>query len=52
MGWIIEQVDANNILSKVRSGSMDYSRNNTVTKISNRKRKVPNNRNEDFLCEM
>jgi hypothetical protein len=52
MRWITEQVNANDILSKVHSDNIDNSRNNTVTRTSNKKRKAPLNRNEDFVWEM
>jgi hypothetical protein len=52
MSWITEQVNANIILSKVHSDNIDNSRNNTVTRTSNKKRKTPHNRNENFIWEM
>lgn len=52
MSWITEQVNANIILSKVHSDNIDNSRNNTVTRTSNKKRKASHNRNEDFIWEV
>jgi len=52
MSWINEQVNPNNILSKIYSDNIDNSRNDTVTRTSNKKRKAPHNRNEDFMWEM
>ena len=52
ISWITEQVNPNNILSKVHSGDIGNSRNNAVTRTSNTKRKAPHNRNEDFMWEM
>jgi hypothetical protein len=51
MSWITEQVNDNNILSKVHSDNIDNHRNNTLTRTSNKKRKAPHNRNEDFIWE-
>jgi hypothetical protein len=52
MSWITEQINANNILSKVHLDNIDNSGNNTVTRTSNKKRKEPHNRNEDFIWKM
>jgi hypothetical protein len=52
MSQITEQVNTNNILTKVHSDNIDNSRNNTVTRTSNKKRKAPHKRNEDFIWEM
>jgi hypothetical protein len=52
MSWISEQVNANNILSKVHSDNIENSRNNTVARTSNKKRREPHNRYEDFIWKM
>jgi len=52
MSWLNEQVNPNNILSKVHSDNIDNSKNNTVNRTSNKKRKAPHNRNKDFMWEM
>jgi hypothetical protein len=52
IGQLFLWVNANNILSNVHSDNIDNGRNNRVTRTSNKKRKAPHNRNEDFILEM
>lgn len=48
MEWIAEQDEANKTSCIERSNDTDNIINNTRIRTSNKKRKVPNNRNENF----
>jgi hypothetical protein len=49
MEWITEQAEIKDTASKARVDDIVNDISSTVIRTSKRKRKVPSNRNEDFL---
>jgi hypothetical protein len=49
MEWIMEQAEIKDAASKARVDDIANDISSTVIRTSNRKRKLPSNRNEDFL---
>jgi hypothetical protein len=52
MEWITEQAEIKATASKARVDNIINDIRSTVIRTSNRKRKVPSNRNEDFVWVM